>query len=56
MRNKPLPVIKKLIDESPIKQRVADAPEAPKPTKVEKKDETVSKPTKTYGFGITEPA
>jgi len=63
MRNKVLPGIKKLMDESAFKhsaEKIAHAhPHVPKPKppkKEEKKSPPPPKPPKTYGFGITEPA
>jgi len=63
MRNQALPGIKKLIDGSPIKQRVADAPESnvPKPPKKKvipppKKGPTTYIPKKGGGYtALTEP-
>ena len=62
MRNKALPGIKKLIDESPLKDhdpyRSHSHPHVPKPSSKKEKKETARppKPPKHYGFGITKPA
>jgi len=67
MRNQALPGIKKLIDESPMKQRAADyvPPPVPKPPKKEEKKKNTTPPpkgptTKIYKRGggqieLTEP-